>query len=148
MFRVIVLVCLSASIALGQSSQASISGVVADPQGAMIPGVEVIATEVDTGVKTTTRTNESGFYSLRPLPIGNYTVSAHMEGFRRHLREGINLTTGAGGGTEPDARARRGGRNGDGDSRGLRCSKRAMPTPASSSNRRASRTCRWATAAP
>ena len=94
MFRVFVLVCLSASIALGQSSQASISGVVTDPQGAMVPGVEVIATEVDTGVKTTTRTNETGFYSLRPLPIGNYTVSAHLEGFRRHLREGINLTTG------------------------------------------------------
>jgi hypothetical protein len=77
-----------------QTSQASISGVVADPQGAVIPNVEVIAIGVETGVKTVTRTNEAGFYSLRPLPIGDYSVSAHQDGFRRHQRDGINLTTG------------------------------------------------------
>lgn len=79
---------------LAQSPQASISGVVSDPQGAVVPNVEVTAAGVATGVRTTTRTNEAGFYSLRPLPIGDYTVAAHLAGFRRHLRDRINLTTG------------------------------------------------------
>ena len=83
-----------AATAWGQSSQASISGVITDPQGAVVPNVEVAATEIATGVKTATRTNESGFYSLRPLPIGDYTVAANLDGFRRHVRDAINLTTG------------------------------------------------------
>ncbi|MBI3281280.1 MAG: TonB-dependent receptor [Acidobacteria bacterium] len=85
------LVCAAAMLA--QSPQAAISGIISDPQGAVIPGVEVSATELATAVQTTTRTNDAGFYSLRPLPIGNYTVTAGLEGFRRHVRQGINLTT-------------------------------------------------------
>jgi hypothetical protein len=80
--------------AVAQSPQASISGVVTDAQGGIIPGVEVAATELGTGVKTATRTNESGFYSLRPLPIGAYLVVAQHAGFRPHERKGITLTTG------------------------------------------------------
>ena len=79
---------------MAQSPQGSISGVISDPQGAVIPGVEVTATELATGVKNTTKTNQSGFYSLRPLPIGSYTLTANLEGFRRHLREGITIETG------------------------------------------------------
>lgn len=78
----------------GQSPQASISGVISDPQGAVVANVKVTATQTETGAKTVTRTNEAGFYSLRPLPIGDYTVVAHLEGFRRHVRQGITLTTG------------------------------------------------------
>ena len=75
-------------------TEASISGTVSDSLGAAIPQVEVVATQNDTGVKTSAKTNESGFYSLRPLPIGAYTVSAGHTGFRRHSRAGIVLTTG------------------------------------------------------
>lgn len=77
-----------------QSPLAAISGVVKDPQGAMIPGVEITASDLATGVNTVTRTNEAGFYSLRPLAIGSYLITANAEGFRRHVREGIVLTTG------------------------------------------------------
>jgi hypothetical protein len=56
--------------------------------------VEVVAIETETGVKTLTRINETGFYVLRQLPIGGYSVEAHVEGFRRHVRHGIELTTG------------------------------------------------------
>ena len=94
MLRIAILSLSSALILLSQSPQASISGVITDPQGAVLPGAEVTATEIATGVRTTTRTNDAGFYSLRPLPIGDYTLAANLGGFRRHLREGINLTTG------------------------------------------------------
>src|SRR5512135_3380672 len=86
---------LAAAVSVwGQSSEATISGIITDPHGAVIAGAEVAATNVDTGVKTAARTNESGFYSLRSLPIGSYTVEADLSGFRRHVRNGIALTTG------------------------------------------------------
>lgn len=78
----------------GQTSEATISGIVTDSQGAAMPNVEVAALHTETGVKTAVRTNEAGFYSIRPLPIGTYNVTAERAGFRRHAEQGILLTTG------------------------------------------------------
>lgn len=89
-----VVLCIGLSSLQAQSPEASISGVVTDSQGAVMAGVEIAATNVDTGIKTTARTNETGFYSLRPLPIGPYTVAAELTGFHRYERTGIVLTTG------------------------------------------------------
>ncbi|MFB3828339.1 MAG: carboxypeptidase regulatory-like domain-containing protein [Bryobacteraceae bacterium] len=83
-----------AACVLAQTTEASISGTVRDPQGAFIPGVEIAATHVETGVRAAVKTNEAGFYSIRPLPIGPYTVTAGMQGFRKHERSGLVLTTG------------------------------------------------------
>src|SRR5215471_12234395 len=77
-----------------QSTEAAISGLVTDPHGAFVANVEVTAVHGDTGVKTTVRTNETGFYSIGPLPIGAYTLSAEAAGFRRFTENGIVLTTG------------------------------------------------------
>ncbi len=77
-----------------QSPQATINGSVTDAQGALIVGAEVTAINVETGVKTAARTNEAGVYSLRFLPIGNYTIEASQAGFKSYERKGITLTTG------------------------------------------------------
>lgn len=77
-----------------QQTDATISGLITDTQGAPIPGAQVAAVHGDTGVKTAVRSNETGFYSLRPLPIGPYTVTIEQPGFRRVQRGGIVLTTG------------------------------------------------------
>jgi Carboxypeptidase regulatory-like domain len=77
-----------------QSTEAAISGIVTDAHGAVIPNVEVTAVQTDTGVKTAVRTNETGFYSISPLPIGSYSLSAGANGFRRFTEQGIVLTTG------------------------------------------------------
>lgn len=77
-----------------QSPQASISGFVKDKQGAVIVGAEVSAVSSATGAKTSAQTNDSGFYSLRSLPIGDYVVTVEHPGFRRYIRQNINLTTG------------------------------------------------------
>ncbi len=79
---------------LAQSPQATVNGVVTDTQGAVVPDVEITATNTATGVRSTSRTNEVGFYSLRFLPIGEYVVAAERQGFRRFVRQGITLTTG------------------------------------------------------
>ncbi len=82
------------ALTLAQTPQATISGVVTDPQGAVIPGVEVVATNTQTHAKTHTQTNEAGFYSLPSLPIGSYILTAKRAGFRRYVREAITLSTG------------------------------------------------------
>ena len=94
MFRGLLAALLFSAALAAQTQQATISGVITDPHGAVIPGVAVTATELETGVETPTRTNAAGFYSLRTLPIGTYKVTAHLEGFRRQVQEGITLTTG------------------------------------------------------
>lgn len=85
---------VSFSSAWAQSPTATITGIVSDPQGAVIPGVAVTATNVSTGQKTTSTSNETGLFSLRQLPIGRYVVQAEKSGFRRFVREGLVLTTG------------------------------------------------------
>ena len=85
---------LVGALCFGQSNLASISGVITDPQGAVIPQVAVTAINVETGVETRVRSNSAGYYRLQNLPIGVYNVSVEAAGFRKHLREGITLTTG------------------------------------------------------
>lgn len=77
-----------------QQTEASISGVISDAQGAPVPGATVAVTSLDTGSKNNVQANESGYFAVRPLPIGRYTLVVESSGFRRHQREGILLTTG------------------------------------------------------
>jgi hypothetical protein len=75
-------------------TESSLSGTVTDPQGASVAGAELVVVNEATGVRNSTRTNELGFYVLRPLPIGRYSLTASLEGFRTTTRTGIVLTTG------------------------------------------------------
>lgn len=86
---------LIASIGLAaQSPTATITGIVRDPQGSAVPGVQVTATSIATQQKTVYSTNDDGLFSLRQLPIGQYVVEAEKSGFRRYVRRGFVLTTG------------------------------------------------------
>ncbi|HTG74471.1 MAG TPA: carboxypeptidase regulatory-like domain-containing protein, partial [Terriglobia bacterium] len=65
------------------SSNASLTGVVSDQSGALIPGVTVTITKTDTGVTSSTVTNEAGVYTLPGLQPGSgYNVSAALPGFQ------------------------------------------------------------------
>lgn len=77
-----------------QSNRGSISGVVTDAQGALVPGAKVRAVNAATQSRTETVSNDTGFYSLPALPIGAYKVEAEREGFRRAVLENVTLTTG------------------------------------------------------
>jgi hypothetical protein len=85
---------LAAGTCLAQSNLASISGIVADPQSAMVPRAAVIATNVGTGVQTRAATNAAGFYNVQNLSIGVYDLSVEHPGFRKYIRTGITLATG------------------------------------------------------
>src|SRR5262245_54408709 len=70
---------------------AQISGTARDQSGAVLPGVEITATQTDTGVARNTITNETGFYVLPNLALGPYRLEAGLPGFRTFVQSGLVL---------------------------------------------------------
>ena len=64
-----------------------IQGVVEDSSGAAIPGVEIKATQVDTGTTRTATSAEDGRYVLPNLPIGPYRLEVNKPGAIRNSRD-------------------------------------------------------------
>ena len=81
---------LSCCMAWAQAT-AQISGTVKDQSGAVLPGVEVTATQTETGIARDAVTNETGSYVLPNLPIGPYRLEAALPGFRTYVQTGIVL---------------------------------------------------------
>jgi hypothetical protein len=74
---------------------AQISGTVKDQSGAVLPGVEVTATQTGTAIARTAVTNETGSYVLSNLAIGPYRLEAALPGFRTYAQTGIVLQVNA-----------------------------------------------------
>ena len=83
----VLLCCVLVSNAFGQTTNASIGGTVADSSGAFIPGVTITATNTQTGIVSTTLTNESGAYQFPSIQPGTYKVSAELPGFQTQVSE-------------------------------------------------------------
>jgi hypothetical protein len=81
----------SVSLVHAADVNARIKGVITDPQGAVVPGVNVVATNAATGVKFSTTTQADGGYLFPQLPIGTYSVSAASSGFQSFQASGIVL---------------------------------------------------------
>src|SRR5579864_4909766 len=85
----VTLVILGAVCFAGVS--ASISGTVRDPSGATIAGATVTASNTDTGISQSQKTNSAGFYSFQTLPLGHYEVSVQQPGFKGYKKTGLVL---------------------------------------------------------
>src|SRR5438046_1273659 len=85
------MVCVLSCASVWAQATAQISGTVKDQSGAVLPGVEVTATQTDTGIARTTVTNETGSYVLPNLITGPYKVEASLPGFRTFVQTGIVL---------------------------------------------------------
>ena len=82
--------CVACTVVWGQST-AQVSGTVRDQSGAVLPGVEVTATQTATGIARSVVTNETGSYVLPNLPVGPYRLEASLPGFRSFAQTGIVL---------------------------------------------------------
>jgi len=85
---------LTSSTSWAQAT-AQISGAVRDQTGAVLPGVEITATQTETGVARMTVTNETGGYVLPNLAVGPYRLEAALPGFRTFVQTGIVLQVNA-----------------------------------------------------
>jgi hypothetical protein len=83
-----------AGFAYGQGTSASLTGNVTDPSGAAVAGAAVTVTNIDTNMTQSAKTDSAGTYLIRPLPIGNYTLTIEAAGFARYMQKGIVLTVG------------------------------------------------------
>lgn len=91
-YALVLLLCFALSMnAIAQTSNASLGGTVGDPSAAVIPGVEVTATNVGTGVVNTTLSNEAGAYSFPSLQTGTYEVRAALTGFQTQTYNSVTL---------------------------------------------------------
>src|ERR1035438_1632367 len=75
----------------GQTTNATLSGVVQDQQNAVIANASVVATKTDTGQMHTTISGADGHYIIPNLPIGNYRISASSTGFKALVIPSITL---------------------------------------------------------
>jgi hypothetical protein len=82
---------LASAMARAQVQTAQISGTIKDPSGAVLPGVQVTATQTATGAKRSTVSNETGNYVLPSLPTGPYMLQAELPGFKTFVQTGIIL---------------------------------------------------------
>ncbi|MGH9469560.1 MAG: TonB-dependent receptor domain-containing protein [Terriglobia bacterium] len=77
--------------AWGQDTRGTILGRVLDTSGAIVPGVKVTVTKVDTGVTTAGVTNSAGEFNIPFLYPGVYRVAAQKPGFKTYTREDVPL---------------------------------------------------------
>jgi len=75
-------------------STATLRGSVLDPQGAVIPGATVTATNLGTGLAKATKSGGDGAYQILALPPGNYQVSIEAKGFNKEVVKSLALTVG------------------------------------------------------
>ncbi|HET9263644.1 MAG TPA: carboxypeptidase-like regulatory domain-containing protein, partial [Vicinamibacterales bacterium] len=86
----------TAGTAYGQGGTTStISGVVVDTGGGVVPGADVTAKHNGTGVTTATVSNSEGAFSFPGLGIGTYTLTVTLQGFKTFVVNDVVLTSGA-----------------------------------------------------
>ena len=130
----------------GQAYFGTITGVLTDPTGAVIPGVKLTLTDQEKGYTFNATSDGDGRYLYRSIPPGVYSVTAEMPGFEKTVRTGIRRRR------EPECDSRSAvsrfpaPRRLSRSRRKPRCSTRRMQPPAWWSTGSSSTICRWLTA--
>src|SRR5881409_425319 len=88
---IIALIVSGNGLVFGQEFSATMSGVVHDVNGGLVPGVGVTAKHTESGLTRTVVTNETGSYRMPALPVGEYQVTAELSGFKQQVRRGVTL---------------------------------------------------------
>lgn len=88
-----ILLPLATQIAWSQANRGTITGIVSDASGAVIPGAAITATNVATNVRTSAVSNADGNYVVPNLTPGVYTVEFRRDGFNTVLRPSITVNS-------------------------------------------------------
>jgi len=91
LFCVIGTFVLLAVSAIAQSDRGAITGTIADPSGAVIPGAQITLTNVETGTRSDTVATATGNYTVPALPVGTYTLTVERAGFSKYSQTNIEV---------------------------------------------------------
>jgi len=80
--------------AFGQAGTGTITGIITDPAGAVVPKAPVEVRNAETNVLFATETTETGAYTVLRLPPGPYSVTVAATGFKKLIREKIQVAAG------------------------------------------------------
>ena len=84
--------CLSIpTFLLAQGTAGRILGRAGDPSGAVLANVKITATNQATGVSRVIQSNESGDYTFLDLPVGTYSLTFELSGFKKNVRRDVSL---------------------------------------------------------
>src|SRR5215510_9627287 len=82
---------LFSTVALAQFESATLTGLITDPAGAVVPNVSVRAVNEGTNIETTVLTNSEGRYLFPNLRPGSYQVISSAQGFKQSVSTGVVL---------------------------------------------------------
>src|SRR5437762_12590199 len=88
------LILLASTSVFAQEFRGGVNGTVKDGSGAVLPGVTITVTNVETNVSATAISDAKGFYQIRYLNSGTYNVEARLEGFKPVIRQGVTVRIG------------------------------------------------------
>ncbi len=88
------IVCLAALPAFGQGVNGTITGTLTDPGGLVVSGAPVEATNVETGALYNAASTTAGNYAIPNLPVGTYTVTVKVPGFKTYTHTNLAITAG------------------------------------------------------
>jgi hypothetical protein len=85
------LMTLMAPCAWAQIYSGTLTGVVTDPSGAVVPGAKVVLTDVGKQLPYAVTTDSTGRYLIRSLPPSTYKLTVEMKGFNTYVQDNIVL---------------------------------------------------------
>src|SRR5215217_9124805 len=92
-FAFVVPLVFSSGALFAQSTLGTITGLVTDSTGAIIPNAVVVATNTATGVRAQTVSSGTGNYVIPNLQVGPYEITVSVSGFKSFSRSNINLSS-------------------------------------------------------
>src|SRR5258705_10761723 len=87
----VVLLAATTSVAVAQITSATISGTIKDETGGVLPGVDVVVKNLETGLTRSAVTDSNGYFALPGLAPGKYETRAMLQGFRTGVQTGVAL---------------------------------------------------------
>src|ERR1051325_1899062 len=90
-YVVLSLLCFSAT---AQEFRGTVTGRVTDAQQASVPNAKIQVTLTATGARSQTTSGTDGLYTIPFLAPGTYKMEVEAAGFKRYVRDGIELAAG------------------------------------------------------
>ena len=90
-FLVLLGLALPTGTAFGQGFQGTLSALIEDTQGAVMPGASVTLRNQDTGETRTQVTPSTGLVVFPNLLVGRYAVKIEISGFKTYERQNIAI---------------------------------------------------------
>src|SRR5262252_2261797 len=84
-------VLLAANNMFAQTGNGSVGGIVQDSTKALVPGVSITLTNIETGVVNTQISNDTGAYNFPVVPPGNYKLTADLPGFKQSIANDLRV---------------------------------------------------------